>query len=375
MNYINRLWGRISLTFVGSVVFIIFVPMALSITFGVTRQAINLEARIFTRSSDKGKDDNEPPFMSDETFDENPTQAITTSILRFLTVATIFGSIVGVITARGITAPLDNLAQAAKAIAAHDLGSRVEVRGSTEIKAVAQSFNEMAAALEQAETLRSNLLADVAHELRTPLAVIQGNLRAILDDVYELDKAEIARLYDQTRHLSRLVNDLHELAQAEANQLHLDLTGLDLGILATEIAAIYEPIAQSANTELRTRISEGLPIIQGDRARLTQCLQNLLNNAMQHTPSGGIVTVTLEADSETLKLSVADTGVGIPPGHLPRVFARFYRVDPARTREIGSAGLGLAITRAIIESHGGEILVESEGEGKGSIFSVCLPVG
>ncbi len=375
MNYINRLWVRISLTFVGIVVFIIFVPMSLAITFGVIHEVVNPGAQIFTRSDDTDKDRNKPPFMSDEAYAENLTQTITTGILRFLAVATIFGSIVGVITARGITAPLDQLAQAAKAIAAHDLESRVEIRGSAEIKAVAQSFNEMAAALEQAETQRSNLLADVAHELRTPLAVIQGNLRAILDDVYELDKAEIARLYDQTRHLSRLVDDLHELAQAEANQLHLDLTRLDLGILATEIAAIYEPIAQSADIELRTRISEGLPIIQGDRARLTQCLQNLLNNAMQHTPPDGSVTVTLEADSETLKLSVADTGVGIASAHLPYVFDRFYRADPARTREIGSAGLGLAITRAIIESHGGEILVESEGKGKGSTFTVSLPVG
>lgn len=374
MNYINRLWVRISLTFVGIVVFIIFVPMALAITFGVTRQAINPEAQNFVLGSDTGKDKNGPPFTSDEGFNENPAQAITTSILRFLTAATIFGSIVGVIVARGITAPLDKLAQAAKAIAAHDLESRVEIRGSTEIKAVAQSFNEMAAALEQAETLRRNLLTDVAHELRTPLAVIQGNLRAILDDVYDLDKAEIARLYDQTRHLSHLVDDLRELAQAEANQLPLDLEPLNFGDLAAEIAGVYELMAESKQIKLQTRIAEGVPLIRGDRARLTQCLQNLLTNALHHTPSGGMVTLTLEADSETLHLSVADTGAGITSEHLPHVFDRFYRTDPARNRDNGGTGLGLAITRAIIDSHGGEISVESEGVGQGSVFTIELPL-
>lgn len=373
MKYINRLWVRISLTFVGIVVFIIFVPMVLAITFGVTRQAVNPDAQIFSHSGDIGRDRNGPLFMSDEAFDENLGQAITSTILRFLTITTIFGSVVGVIVARGITAPLDKLAQAAKAIAAHDLESRVEIRGSTEIKAVAQSFNEMAAALEQAEQLRSNLLADVAHELRTPLAVIQGNLRAILDDVYDLDKAEIARLYDQTRHLSHLVDDLRELAQAEANQLPLDLSTLDFGDLAIEIAAIYEPMAESENIELRTRIAERLPIIRGDRARLTQCLQNLLTNALQHTPSGGSVTLTLVSDSETLKLSVADTGAGITSEHLPYVFDRFYRADPARSRENGGTGLGLAITRAIIESHGGRVTAASEGIGWGSVFTIELP--
>ena len=374
MNYINRLWVRISLTFVGIVVFIIFVPMVLAITFGVTRQVINPVAQIFTRSNDIGEEKNRPPFTSDEGFNENPAQAITTSILRLLTAATIFGSIVGVIVARGITAPLDKLAQAAKAIAAHDLESRVEIRGSTEIKAVAQSFNEMAAALEQAETLRRNLLTDVAHELRTPLSVIQGNLRAILDDVYDLDKAEIARLYDQTRHLSHLVDDLRELAQAEANQLPLDLETLDCGVLAAEITAVYEPMAESDNIELQTRIAEGLPLIRGDRARLTQCLQNLLTNALHHTPPGGMVTLILEADSETLHLRVADTGAGITSEHLAHVFDRFYRADPARNRDNGGTGLGLAITRAIIESHGGEISVESEGVGQGSVFTIELPL-
>ena len=232
----------------------------------------------------------------------------------------------------------------------------------------------MAADLEQAETLRQNLLADVAHELRTPLSVIQGNLQAILDDVFELDKTEIAQLYDQTRQLSRLVDDLHELAQAEAGQLHLEMTDLDLADLLADVTGIYTPIADATGIELQTRSSEGLPSIRGDRARLTQCLQNLLTNALRFTPPGGKVNVTLEGNSYHVTLRVADSGAGIVPEHLPYIFDRFYRANPARSRETGGAGLGLAITRAIIEAHKGEIEAHSDGEGMGSTLTIRLPV-
>jgi signal transduction histidine kinase len=365
----NRLWVRISLTFVGIIVVLMCVP----ITFGATRQALiadDASARIGVGPDHNGG----LPFVDSETLEENPGKAIVQMMLRLLLITSALGSLIGVIIARGLTAPLDQLAEAAQDIGAQDLSRRVEVKGSDEIKAVARAFNDMAAALEQAETLRSNLLADVAHELRTPLTVVQGNLRAILDDVYQLDKAEIARLYEQTRHLTRLVNDLRELAQAEAHKLPLNLTTVDAVAWVQETATTFEPIAAAEGVALRVEIPETRPQLQADKARLTQSLHNLLYNALQHTPVEGTITVRVEQGPGEVHLRVQDTGAGIAPGHLPHVFDRFYRADRARSRDSGGTGLGLAIVRAIVEAHGGAVTAQSQGLGRGSTFTIKLPL-
>lgn len=295
-------------------------------------------------------------------------------LLTVASIAGVGGVIFGVVMSRTLTAPLNKLSEAARAIAGRDLSRRVEEKGSTELKAVARSFNEMAAALEQAEGLRRNLLADVAHELRTPLAVLQGNLRAILDEVYPLDQSEMARLYEHTRFLSRLVNDLHELAQAEAGQLPFNLQETDLAQLARAAAESFRPGADEKGVTLAFDLPAGTPAVSIDPARLTQVLQNLLANALRHTPAGGAITLRLEAHAQAIHLAVSDTGDGIPPEHLPYIFDRFYRTDSARSRDNGGAGLGLAIARAIIEAHGGRITVTSAGvPGQGSTFTIQLP--
>jgi len=374
-NIMNRLWVRFSLVIVIVVIFGMLLPMTVGIA---TREFRDEQVPPL------------PPEFADQIDpqewqahweaqvrerDPFPGRFVLDNLIRTFISAAIVSIIAGILLSLNLSAPLSNLADAARSIGKRDLSQRVELRGSQEIRGVAQAFNEMASELEKAEMLRQNLLADVAHELRTPLTVIQGNLQAILDDVYELDKSEIAQLYDQTRHLSRLVDDLRELAQAEAKQLPLDRVSVDLAELALEVVAIYEPIAETSGIELQTRISEGLPSIRGDHARLMQCLQNLINNAIRHTPEGGSVTLDLQGDADFIELKVKDTGTGIDPEHLPHVFDRFYRADAARTRETGGTGLGLAITRAIIVNHGGEISAESDGLDKGSIFTVKLPVG
>jgi signal transduction histidine kinase len=376
----NRLWIRISFIITVVLIFGMLLPMMV----GIAMREFNLN------------ENPPPPDLSEDLgpaefrarIEERaprffPGWFVLRNLIPQLIGITIISILVGVLLSRNLSAPLSKLADAARAIGARDLTQRVEIHGSQEIQEVSLAFNEMAADLEQAEVLRQNLLTDVAHELRTPLTVIQGNLQAILDEVYQLDQAEIARLYDQTRQLSRLVDDLRELAQAEARQLPLERTDVDLAALANDVTGMYAPIAEAAGIELRTQISEGLPAIWGDRARLTQCLQNLLNNAIRHTavtpsgpnPEGGVVTLTLNRDAENLELRVADTGSGIDPAQLPHVFDRFYRADPARARETGGTGLGLAITRAIVQVHGGEIFAESEGEGKGSTFVIRFTVG
>lgn len=284
------------------------------------------------------------------------------------------GILFGVLASRSLTAPLSRLAEAAQAIGARDLSKRVEVSGSHEVKEVAQAFNEMAAALEGAETLRRNLLADVAHELRTPLSVLQGNLRAILDDVYALDKAEVARLYDETRLLSRLVNDLHALAQAEAGQLALNRQPTQLAELVQSTATAFGAAADAKGVSLNWQIPADLPPVMADPARLTQVLHNLLDNALRHTPAGGSIALRAGCDDGDVWLAVQDSGEGISPQDLPRVFDRFYRADPARSRATGGAGLGLAIVRAIVEAHGGAVSAASPGEpGQGSTFTLRLP--
>jgi len=296
-------------------------------------------------------------------------------------IGSLLGIMFGVLMSHSFTSPLRRLAETARAIGAHNLNQRAEVSGSAEVRELAQAFNEMAAALEQAETQRRNMIADVAHELRTPLSVLQGNLRAILDDVYPLDKTEVASLYDQTRLLSRLVNDLHELAQAEAGQLQLRLQPTDVGGLVHKAAATFGPVAEARGVALTCQAPPDLPSVLADSARLTQVLHNLLTNALHFTPAGGTISLSagqngkLNGHPSSLWLAVQDTGEGILPEHLPHVFDRFYRADPARSRATGGSGLGLAIARAIVEAHGGDVSVASDGvPGRGSVFTVHLPL-
>lgn len=286
------------------------------------------------------------------------------------------GLLFGIAVSRGMTAPLDRLAEAARAIGAGDLGQRVEVGGSRELAAVATSFNNMAASLEQAETLRRNLVADVAHELRTPLSVLQVNLQAILDGVYPLERAEIARLYDQSRLLSRLVDDLHELAQAEAGQLPLHRETTDLVALARFTAATFTPVAEAQGVRLDLELPEELPAVSVDPGRIAQVLHNLLSNAVSHSPAGGVVTLRAEADSTDVVLTVHDTGEGIAAEDLAHVFDRFYRADRSRSRQRGGSGLGLAIARSLVAAHGGSLTLTSEGvPGRGSTATVRLVAG
>ncbi len=312
------------------------------------------------------ENDQPPPFMRE----------FLTWLLMIAAILGMGGVLFGVIISRWLSRPLNDLAAAARAIGARNLSRRVKPEGSDEIVAVALAFNEMAESLQQAELLRRNLLADVAHELRTPLSVLQGNLRAILDEVYPLSLEEMARLYDQSRFLSRLVNDLHELAQAEAGQLPLDLQPIDLNALVQSAVNTFRPSAEAKSIALCSILAEPLPPIRVDSARLRQVLQNLLSNALRHTPAGGSISVvTGLAAGDCVEFAVADTGEGIAPEHLPHVFDRFYRTDPARSRDKGGSGLGLAIARAIVENHHGFIRVNSAGlPGQGTTFTVQLPL-
>ena len=286
--------------------------------------------------------------------------------------AAVLSLALGTLVSRLLTAPLARLTQAAQAIAGGDLSQRVRVQSADEIGDLGRAFNNMTASLAESEALRKNLVADVSHELRTPLTVIQGNLQAILDGVYPLEMAQMAGLYDETRLLTRLVDDLHDLTLADAGQLRVERQPVNLVELARTALGQFGPAAEAADVSLELAANAPAPVVIGDADRLAQVLRNLLSNALRHTPAGGLITVRVEAQAGQVRLQVADSGTGIAASDLPHVFNRFYRGDKSRSRRGGGAGLGLAIARQLITVHGGTIEVAS-ASGQGTTFTLSLP--
>jgi two-component system OmpR family sensor kinase/two-component system sensor histidine kinase BaeS len=308
-----------------------------------------------------------------------PEQAFLDQIRgTFVLAALAAGSIsvvIGLLISRTVAAPLARLAAAARAFAGRDWTQRVKVGGADEIADVGRAFNDMADSLERADTQRRHLMADVAHELRTPLTVVQGNLRALLDGVYPLETREIATLYDQTRLLSRLVDDLREMALAESGQMPLNLQSTDAARVARDVAATYAAAADAQQVVMTVNTPQTLPSVRADADRLAQVLQNLVTNALRHTLPGGSITVEIAAPAEQpdgwVRIVVHDTGEGIAAEDLPHVFERFYRGDPSRARSSGGSGLGLSIARTLVEAMGGRIGAESV-RGQGSTFWFTL---
>ena len=272
--------------------------------------------------------------------------------------------------------PLAQLMAAADAVAAGDLSVRLAESGPRELRRLSAAFNRMTAELEQSDQRRRSMAADVAHELRTPLHILQGNLEGIQDGVYPASPEQIDLLLDETRQLARLVEDLRLLSLAEAGQLPFEMAPLELADLLAETAAAFDPAAAAAGVELRLAIdppAAGL-VLTADAGRLQQALGNLVSNALRHTPPGGAVTLRLTAlPGGGARLQVSDTGAGIPPADLPYLFERFWRGDPARTRgPLSGSGLGLPIARQLVQAHGGRISVESV-LAAGTTFTVDLP--
>lgn len=278
---------------------------------------------------------------------------------------------------REIVAPVRQVTAAARAMSAGDLNQRVPVTSSDEIGELAGAFNHMADALAQQQQLRRNMIADVAHELRTPLSVMQGNLEAMLDGVLPLELPEIESLHEETLLLTRLVGDLRLLSVAEAGQLTLERKVVAPAELVQRTLEPLRRQAEAANVILALEVDPHLPMVLVDEDRIAQVLSNLLQNALRHTGAGGQICVRAHATrgaggSNAVAIEVADTGCGIAAGDLPYVFDRFYRGDKSRSRSTGGTGIGLALAKQLVEAHGGRISVAS-AEGRGSTFAFTLP--
>jgi len=301
------------------------------------------------------------------------SSSINRSLLVGGSVAIAIALLLTFVLSRRITSPIGVLAKAARRLGRGDLSQRVQFQGKGEVAAMAQAFNSMAADLEHAEQLRRNMVADVAHELRTPLSNIQGYLEAIRDRVIKPNAATIRSLNEEAALLSRLVNELQELSLAEAGELKLVYQPEDITKLINQAITPWQRKMAAKETSLSLDLPHGLPLVNIDWQRVNQVLHNLLENAVAHTHKGGTIIVAAAEQGNWVEVSVSDTGEGIPPEDLPNIFERFYRVDKSRARVTGGSGLGLTIAKRLVEAHGGNITVESK-LGKGSCFSFTLPI-
>ncbi len=272
---------------------------------------------------------------------------------------------------RRILGPVTALTDAAHRMQAGELDVRVEARGDDEVAELARAFNSMAARLAETERQRTQMVSDVAHELRSPVTNLRCTLESIQDGLATADRAAIDALHDETLFLQRLIADLEDLSRADAGQLALRKQPVDLAESVRRAASAT--ILPSQRIDLRFDVPADLPAVHGDADRIEQIFRNLLSNAARHTPPAGCIMVSARPDGHTIEVAISDTGAGIDSAHLPHVFDRFYRADESRARATGGAGLGLAIVRQLVTAHGGTVSAESPGVGKGARFTVTLP--
>lgn len=314
--------------------------------------------------------------------DPRPTQSLQdaltefgTELLPLLAQAAVVGMVVAValaiIISRSIAQPLQTVAKAVAVVSGGRFNQRVPIKGPTEVRAVADAFNRMAEEVQSEQKVQQEFLANVSHDLKTPLTSIQGYSQAIIDGAASNPVAAAKIIYDEAARLNRMVIELTDLARLQAGRLSMQMTGLDIGQLAEAIGQRLAIVAREKGVDLRLETMP-MPEIAGDGDRLAQVLTNLISNAINYTPEGGTVTVRTQVANSGVEVSVEDTGVGIPPSELPRIFERFYQVDKARGPRRGT-GLGLAIVQEIVQAHGGRITASSAGENRGSTFTIWLP--
>ena len=279
--------------------------------------------------------------------------------------------------ARSITVPLRNLSQAAEQIAQGNFKQKVPIETKDEVGNLAAIFNRMAEVLAINTNLRRQLLANIAHELRTPLAIIQGHLEGMIDGVIEPSKEQLSSLHEEAIRLNRLIKELRDLSLAEVRQLALEKRPTDINQLISRVVIMLKPMSDEKGIQIGCFLAEGLPKVIVDNDRMNQVFYNILVNAIRYSLAESEVQVTTaleERESQQwLIVSITDNGSGIAAEDAPYIFDHFYRSDKSRDRKSGGSGLGLAIVKQLVEIHGGQVAVTSE-VGKGSTFEVLLPL-
>ncbi len=292
-------------------------------------------------------------------------------------VGALIALVLAALIARSVARPLQYMSTAAGQIAQGDFSTRVPVNGPHEVRTLADSFNSMARQVATTQQAQRDFLANVSHDLRTPLTSIQGFSQAIAEGVAadpESARHAAQIIHDEAGRLHRLVEELLDLARIEAGQADMRRGSVQVGDVLRAISDSLSVKAREKSLQIDLATEESLPRIAGDADRLAQVFTNLIDNAIKHTPDGGKVTVSAKAERDHLLVIVSDTGPGIPAEDLPRVFERFYQVDKSRQRQPrDGVGLGLAIARQIVEAHGGSLEVSSV-EGCGATFTVRLPI-
>jgi signal transduction histidine kinase len=273
-----------------------------------------------------------------------------------------------------IVGSIQQMQRAGERIASGDYSSRIPFHSQDELGDLAHIFNQMAETIEQAEQRRLELIGNVSHELRTPLSGIKVTLQGLLDDVLPCDPPTLMQAQREVARLERLVQDLQHLSRVEANQITLNLRPVKLAERITTAVGRLRPQYEDKGVALVLDLPPDELVVQADRDRIMQVLVNLLGNALQYTPAGGQVTITAWREPRAVFVAVKDTGIGIPPEHLPHIFERFYRVEKSRARTGGGTGVGLTIARHFVEDHGGRIWATSPGLGQGSTFMFSLPL-
>ena len=281
-------------------------------------------------------------------------------------------AVLGLMIARQLTGPITRAIQSTRRIADGHYSDRInEEKGPRELSELTSSINSLAESLGRQETMRKQLTSDIAHELRTPLAVLQSHLEAMIDGTWQADQKRLESCHGEVVRISSLVNDLDKLTQIEQGNLALQKEAVDLKALLTRIGLNFQRDFASKNVQLSIQVEP--VVVQGDTDKLSQVFINLLANALKYTHSGGSVRVCTRVAEHQVTVSIEDTGIGIAPEDLAQIFERFYRADKSRTRETGGSGIGLAIVKSIVEAHGGLVTVESQ-PGQGSVFQVTLPL-
>lgn len=310
----------------------------------------------------------------------NFRNAVNESLIISAIAASIAAVVVSIFVSRQVIAPIRRIMLASQRIADGKYDERVQIpetpigRGLDELGQMSVSFNQMADKLEKAEDLRQQLIGDIAHELRTPLSTIKGYMEGLMDDVLPAGDETYLQVHQEAERLQRLVDDLRDLNRVEAGVINLEKKPEIVKDLVEETVKRLERQFEEKGVAIELDLDDDLPQITIDSDRIGQVLLNVIGNSLQYSTPGGTVTISAEESDQHVHLSIKDTGSGIAKDDLPKVFTRFFRVDKSRSRVGGGSGIGLTISKHLVEAHGGNITAESDGLGKGSIFTISLPI-